>query len=301
MRLPVSAAFEYDVRQDLTVITSGSEYLKNPVVTYLERGSVEDERVRDILEDQGVMDLSDFESVTKLKSLDDAGKFGVYGDGSESAFSVDTVERLAVVGGEGSGIVNFARLWLLWAAKNKANVFHFGKEDGLFGAEDYLKSVENYDPEDYFYTNLFLSDYDEAFTMDANGVVTYAPVLILADLRGVEDLELFTQLYQEFNQTRGNGLLRKVRILILLDEDQAATTIELEDVNLAVGFIGSIPWSHVESVSLAKPTPSFENARGVLWMTIDKFPDDGWSRINTYLIPKNIWEKTQDSNARSHF
>lgn len=298
MRLPVSAAFEYDARQDLTVITSGSEYLANPVVTYLERGSVEDERVRDILEDQGVMDLYNFESATKLASVDDAGKFGVYGDGSESTFSVDTVERLAVAGGEGSGIVNFARLWLLWAAKNKANVFHFGKEGDLFGTEQYLKSVENYDPEDDLYTNLFLSEYDEAYTTDENDVVTYPPVLILADLRGVEDVEPFTHLYQEFNQTRGNGLLRKVRILILLDEDQAATTIELQDATLAVGFIGSIPWTHVETVSFTKPAPSSENARGVLWMTGDKLSDEGWSRINTYLIPKNIWDKTRGIDSR---
>lgn len=289
MRLPVSAAYEYDARQDLTVVTSGSEYFANPVVTYLERGSVEDERVRDVLEDRGLLDLSDFESATKLGTLDDAGKFGVYGDGSESAFSVDSVERLAVVGGDGSGIVNFARLWLLWAAHNQAKVFYFGDDDDLFGADRYLPSVISYDPEDDDDLGTFLSNYDDSYSADSDGVVRFAPALLIADLRGVEDTDAFVEVYKEFNETRGNGVLRKVRVLILLDEDQASTTIDLEDDSLAVGFIGSIDWTRVESVSFNQPTPPHENARGVLWITGGNLPMEGWSRINTYLVPKNIW------------
>ena len=279
MKLNVRSEVTYNAKTDQVNLAVTSDDFTEPVTITIPRNTDQDRKFREVIEEQEIFNFEDLTQSVKLPN-GSAGVFGVYSDSSEAPYGIQNIQHLIVRAKDGSGIINFARNYVLFAVQNNCTVIAINADQTLDSTFAYLperKLIEG----PTFSSVLDSERLEEALEDGEKFVVLNfeAPTLAGDVLRDpTEDLQDFFVTCEDFPED--------VYSLTVVKDTE---TYMNDDYGVPVAFMGNVHADVAEKV-VGDRTVN-RNPRGVLWLKHSyNAPTE---RLNTYVVPRDAW----DSNA----
>jgi hypothetical protein len=275
MKLNVRSEVTYNSHTDQVNLAVTSDDFPEPVTITVPRNTDQDRKLREVIEEQELFSFADLAQSVKLPR-GSAGVFGVYSDGEEAPFSVQTTQHLIVRAKDGSGVINFARNYVLFAVQNNCTVI-------AVNADQTLDSTLAYVPAHKLITaptvrSVMDSERFEEALEDGEKFLVLnfeAPTFAGDILRDpTEDLQEFFLACEDFPED-----------LYSLTVVKDTETYMNDDYGVPVAFMGNVHADVAEKVVGDRTVT--RNPRGVLWLKHSyNAPSE---RINTYVVPRDAW------------